>query len=50
MSKDDFAVYKEGSRHVLRTEGENMPVSLQKRVKREVPDEEVFVFDGTESS
>ena len=48
MSKTDFAVFKEGSRHVLRTEGENTSGSLQKRVKREVPDEEVFVFDGTE--
>jgi len=47
MSKTDFAVFKEGSRHVLRTEGENTSVPLQKRVK-EVPDGKVFVFDGTE--
>jgi hypothetical protein len=50
MSKDSFAFFREGYRHVLRIEGEKTSGSLQKKVKREGPDEEVFVFDGTESS
>ena len=45
MSKDYFAVFKEGYRHVLRIEGENISFSFQNKVKQYVSDEEIFVYD-----
>ncbi|GEM_PF-6910645 len=50
MSKDGFAVFKEGSMRVLRSEGQNTSVSLQKGAKLKSLMRRYSSFDGTESS